>query len=172
LAGSEAGAAELEVLQSVLQPVDFGVRESLQNTSPLTPIGRFVDFTRPDPWAQHDFRALVQAYLHDGNGAEHQEHKMQLERILRSWMDTAPALEQLGKEHPLVAEMSLRYEQLPRLGLLGMEAIGDIDAHRAASSQWVTAQNALLTEAGEHVALTDFVVLAPLKDLVAAEARQ
>jgi hypothetical protein len=36
----------------------------------------------------------------------------------------------------------------------------------------VTAQNALLTEAGEHVALTDFVVLAPLKDLVAAEARQ
>ena len=172
LAGSEAGAAELKVLQSVLQPVDFGVRESLQKTSPLTPIGRFVDFTRPDPLTQHDFRVLVEAYLHDGKGAEHEEHKMQLERIFRSWMDTAPALEQFGKEHPLVAEMSLRYEQLPRLGLLGMEPIGDIDAHRAASSEWVTAQNALLTEAGEHVALTDFVVLVPLKDLVAAAAKQ
>jgi hexosaminidase len=171
LAGSEKGAAELEVLQSVLQPVDFHVRASLQHTSPLTPIGRFADFTRPDPPAQHDFRALVDAYLHGSEGAEHKVLTMQLEQIFRSWIATAPELEQLGKEHPLVAEISPRSEQLARLGLLGMEAIGDIEAHRAASPDWVNAENALLTESAGHVALTDFVVLGPLHDLVAAAAK-
>jgi hypothetical protein len=56
--------------------------------------------------------------------------------------------------------------------MLGIEAIGMIEAHRAASPEWSTAQTALLTEAAEHVALTDFVVLGPLKDLVAAAAHQ
>jgi hexosaminidase len=172
LAGSEAGAANLELLQSVLQPVDFHVRASLQHTSPLTPIGRFVDFTRPDPPAQHDFRVLVDAYLHDGSRAEHEIHKMQLERLFHAWINTAPTLEQQGEDHPLVAEMRMRYEQLPRLGMLGIEAIGMIEAHRAASPEWSAAQTTLITEAAEHVALTDFVVLGPLKDLVAAAAHR
>lgn len=170
LAGSDAGAAKLEILESVLQPVDFHVRASLQHTSPLTPIGRFVDYTRPDPPAQHDFRLLVDAYLHDGSGAEHELHKAQLERLFHTWIGTAPAIEQLGEGNPLVAEMRVHYEQLPRLGMLGIEAIGMIEAHHAASPQWTAAQSALLTEAAAHSGLTDFVVIGPLKDLMAAAA--
>jgi hexosaminidase len=73
LAGGENEARALQVLASVLQPVDFHVRSVEQHTSPLTPLDRLIDFTRPDPPAKHNFQMLVNNYLHDRDPIAHQK---------------------------------------------------------------------------------------------------
>ena len=170
LAGSEAGAWKLGVLASVLQPVDFSERYKQQHTSALTPMGRLVDFVRPDPPAQHDFRMLVESYLHDTASAAHESYRRQLEETFRSWINTAPTLDALAATRPLIAEVKVRREELPRLGLLGLEAMGYVEAHSTPSTEWIDAQTALLKKAGEHVELTDFVVLGPLSELVSGHS--
>jgi hypothetical protein len=114
---------------------------------------------------------LVTRYLHSRDSAQHEADRKDIERILHTWIDTASALAQLQKEHPLLREVNIRCEQLPRLGLLGIEAIGAIEARSAASPEWVNAEAALISEAAQHTGLTDFVVLPPLRDLLEAAAR-
>jgi len=166
LAGSEAGGQQLSVLASVLQPVTFGERYKEQRTSPLTPIGLFVDFTRPDPPAGHQLQALVTAYLHETDPTARAAGKRQLEQIFHSWIDAAPALTELATTRPLVRQMSVRIDQLPRLGSLGLEALGYIESQQKPPAAWTTTQQSLLKASAKHVELTDFVVLSPLSDLL------
>jgi len=166
LAGSEAGGQQLSVLASVLQPVTFGERYKEQRTSPLTPIGLFVDFTRPDPPAGHQLQTLVAAYLHETDPTARAADKRQLEQIFHSWIDAAPALTELATTRPLVRQMSVRIEQLPRLGSLGLEALGYIESQQKPPTTWTATQRSLLATSAKHVELTDFVVLSPLSDLL------
>jgi hexosaminidase len=165
LAGSEAGGVELGVLASVLQPADFEVRAEQQHTSPLTPTDRFIDFTRPDPPAQHDFQILVDQYLIDSGSTARQLHKEQLEVIFRSWIAVSPELDELAATRPLLAETRERRNQLPRLGLLGLQSLGYIEANAAPPPGWTAAEKELLQNAADHTGMVDFVVLTPLKKL-------
>lgn len=168
LAGSEAGGEALAVLTSVLQPVDFPERSHEQHTSPLTPIGRLVDFTTPDPPSRQAFSLLVAAYLHDTDAAARQLHKEQLERTFRSWIVASPELDGLAAANPLISEIRVRREELPELGLLGLQGMGYLESHRPPPEEWIATQKALLRRAGEHTELVDFVVLEPLEELVTA----
>jgi hexosaminidase len=165
LADSEAGGVELGVLASVLQPADFEIRAEQQHTSPLTPIGSFIDFTRPDPPAQHDFQILVDQYLIDSNSTARQLHKEQLEVIFRSWIAVSPELDELAATRPLLAETNERRKELPRLGLLGLQSLGYIEANAAPPPDWTAAEKELLKNAADHTEMVDFVVLTPLKKL-------
>jgi hexosaminidase len=166
LAGSEAGGQQLSVLASVLQPVTFGERYNEQHTSPLTPIGLFVDFTRPDPPARQQLQELVTAYLHDTDPTAHANHKRELGQLFHSWIDAAPALNELATTRPLVRQMSVRIDELPRLGSLGLEALAYIESQQKPPAAWAAAQRTLLEASAKHVELTDFVVLPPLNDLL------
>jgi len=166
LAGSEAGGQQLSVLASVLQPVTFGERYNEQHTSPLTPIGLFVDFNRPDPPARHQLQELVTAYLHDTDPTARASHKRELEQLFHSWVDAAPALNELVTTRPLVRQMSVRIDQLPRLGTLGLEALGYIESQQKPPADWTAAQRSLLDASAKHLELTDFVVLPALTDLL------
>jgi hexosaminidase len=166
LAGSETGAEQLSILASVLQPVTFGERYNEQHTSPLTPIGLFVDFSRPDPPVQHQFRELVTAYLRDTDTATHASDKRQLEKLFHSWIDAGPALAALANTHPLVQQMSVRIDQFSKLGALGLDALGYIESQQKPAATWTATQRSLLQTSARHVELTDFVVLSPLGDLL------
>jgi hexosaminidase len=115
---------------------------------------------------------LVSAYLNSSNASAHQLKKEKLESTFHSWIKTSPALDALAMSHPLIAEVSVRREELPNLGLLGLQAMGYIEAHRAPPPEWIATKRALLNRAGEHTELVDFVVLTPLGDLVTAASRQ
>ncbi len=171
LAGSEAGAGELAVLASVLQPVSFEEREGEQHTASFTPLEHFVDFTRPDPPARHRIQVLTGEYLQSTDPTKHEECKQNLEAIFRSWIATQPALDQLAVTHPFVAEMKIRREQLPRLGLIGIQAMDAIETRHKPSAEWLDAQRMLLKEAGQHLELTDFVVIEPLDSLLRRAAQ-
>ncbi|RXS94280.1 beta-N-acetylhexosaminidase [Silvibacterium dinghuense] len=166
IAGSEEGAESLSVLASVLQPVDFHERYAEQHTSQRTPIGHLVDFVHPDPPMKEALAAMVETYLHSTDPAEHKNALAALESLFQSWVSSRPALDQLAVDHPFIAEMQQRREQLPRLGLLGLESLGYIEAKQHPSAAWLDQQKQLLSDAGKHVELTDFVVLDPLNALL------
>jgi hexosaminidase len=168
LAGSETGAQELSVLASVLQPVDFHERYAEQHTSALTPIGRLVDFTRPDPPSKHQFQILVDAYLRETEPAARQSYAQQLEETFHRWIATTPALDSLAQTHPLIAEISVRRQQLPQLGLLGLQVMGHLEAKSTPTAAWTATQENLLKQAAEHTELVDFVVLPPIEKLLKA----
>jgi hexosaminidase len=168
LAGSEEGGARLAVLASVLSPVPFGERYKQQKTSQLTPMGNPVDYMRPDPPAREDFLLLVERYLQGSSPAEHAAARQQLERLFRSWIEAAPALDLIAAGHPKLEQLSLRRSQLPRLGLLGIQSLDFIDSHKAPSAAWTGEQATLLKTAADHSELTDFVIIPPLQQLLDA----
>jgi hexosaminidase len=168
IAGSEEGAAQLGVLTSVLTPASFSDRYQQQKTSQLTPMGNVVDFTRPDPAARQDFRLLVDRYLHATDKADHELARLQLEGLFQSWIETRPALDELARSHPLVDGVKVRREQLPELGLLGVQSLGYIEGHSSPDAAWVKTQTELLKTAAEHREIVDFVVLPSLQRLVDA----
>lgn len=170
LAGSEEAASNLEMLASVVQPVDFGERYKEQHTSPLTPIGRFVDFARPDPPARHDLEVLVDQYLHDTETLAKQHHTAQLEDLFRSWIAVGPQLRALIATHPLLLEESERVKQLAQLGQLGLQSLGSIQAGKAPAPPQAAAEKQLLDKAAEHSGMVDFVILKSLRELVDASA--
>jgi hexosaminidase len=96
------------------------------------------------------------------------KYKTELERQFDSWIYTASPLNALASTHPLIAKIEVRREQLPRLGRLGREAVGYIEAHQRPFVEWTETETAFLKIAGNHADLTDFVVLAPLNELVEA----
>jgi len=167
MAGSEHGAEELAVLTSALQPVNFSERSHQQKTTALTPMDSLIDFTVPDPLSARRFALLVAAYLQSKDAATKEE----LAKIFHRWIDTGPSLDALAVDHPLVARVQVRREQLPQMGLLGLAALGYVDGKQAAPADWVHAQKALLAEAAKHTELVDFAVLKPLGSLVDAAAK-
>jgi hexosaminidase len=168
LAGSEDGGAQLAVLTSVLSPVPFGERYHQQKTSQLTPMGNFVDYTRPDPPIREELRVLVERYLHSSSQAEHDAARQQLERLFQSWIATGPALDDIAAGNPKLNQLSLRRSQLPRLGQLGVQSLDFIDSHKAPGTAWIEEQNTLLKTAADHSEMTDFVILPPLQQLLDA----
>jgi hexosaminidase len=155
-----------------VQPVDFKERAKQQHTSPLTPIGRFIDFARPDPPAQHDFQILVDQYLHERDSAVRQLLKERLEVIFHGWIAVAPELGELAMTHPLLAETSSRRNELPQLGRLGLRSIDSIETKIPPSLDWISTERALLQKAADHTGMVDFVVLNPLGKLLEAAASQ
>jgi hexosaminidase len=154
-----------------VQLLDFGERDEEKHTSPLTPIGRFIDFVTPDPPAGHDLQILVDAYLHDTDPSLKQLHQAQLENIFRTWVATAPQLSQLVATRPILMEESERSAQLSELGLLGLQSISYIETKAAPSADWLSNENQLIAKATQHSGMVDFVILTPLKTLVDAAAK-
>ena len=62
----------------------------------------------------------------------------------------------------------LQWDQLPRLGLLGIQSLDFIDSHKAPSAAWTGEQATLLKTAADHSELTDFVIIPPLQQLLDA----
>ncbi len=167
LAGTEQDQA-LTLFAAVLQPVNFGARYQQQHTSQLTALDRLVDSVRPDPPLRHEFELLVAGALR-GNSADIER----LDSLFRSWVDAAPELDRLATSSPLLNEISSRRSDWPKLGSMGIEALGYLRSGNAPPAGWQDTQTALLREAAgpKPGELVDFVVLGPLEKLVAAANR-
>lgn len=171
IAGSETGAQQLGVLTSTLSPVSFGERYHQQKTSQLTPMGNMVDYTRPDPPLRWHLHTLVETYLH-GSPQQHVAARDEMAALFGSWIQSAPAIDAIAAQHPLVNEVALRRQQLPRLGRLGLDAMTAFETKQKPAGGWHDTQAALLKQAGDHSELVDFVILPPLQQLIDAAAQQ
>jgi CubicO group peptidase (beta-lactamase class C family) len=155
----------LELFADTLQPVDFGVRGQEQAPSTLTVFDRLADGARPDPPLRHQLTLLVHGAIHGEAG-----DRQHLQSIFQSWIDAAPALNRLEADSPLLQEVSGHIAVFPKLGTMGVDALSYIAAGKRAPGDWQTAQMAILSGANKPKELVDYVVLDPLKELVAAAA--
>ncbi|MFP5209642.1 MAG: beta-N-acetylhexosaminidase [Acidobacteriota bacterium] len=162
LAGTEQDQA-LSLFASTLQPVDFSVRMRQQHPSAATVFNRLVDAVRPDPPLKHAFQLLVDGAL-QGNTADMDK----LDALFHSWMNAAPALDQLEAGSPLLQEASVHIATWPKLGQMGIDAISALRSGKAPPAGWQDAQNAVLKQAVDPHELVDFAILGPLEKLVNA----
>ena len=164
LAGSSQ-IQPLEVFINTLQPVAFHVRSREQRPSSATVFDRLVDSVRPDPPLRHEMPLLVDAAIHGDTASADK-----LDALFHSWVAAAPALDKLAANSPLLQEASAHIAAWPKLGSMGIEALSYLRSGTAPPAGWQDAQSAILRDADTPSELVDFVVLAPLKNLVAAAA--
>ncbi len=161
-----AGTTEtqpLDVFAGTLQPVNFPVRSREQRATTDTVFDRLVDSVSADPPLQHEMPALVQAAL-NGDAASLDR----LNNIFNSWVAAAPGLDRLQAGSPLLQEASVHIAAFPKLGSMGVEAVGYLRSGKTASAEWKNAQEAILKNAVKPSELVEFVVLKPLQALVDA----
>jgi hexosaminidase len=166
LAGTEEIDA-LRTLAAVLEPVNFDQRGSWSDShgvTTLTPLDRLVDALPPDPPSRHDFGDFVSDYLQDP--AANPDQQQALLGMFRSWTAQQPELVRVMSGSPLLAEALPRAEQLADLGALGTEAVAYLSSGTPAPPGWKVQKLAILDQAEQPVALTEFTVLKPLRDLV------
>jgi hexosaminidase len=153
----------LELFVSTLQPVDFHIRGREQQTTQFTVLDRLVDAARYDPPLRHEFELLVNGALH-GNTADMDR----LDTIFHSWVDAAPALNDLAANSPLLQEVQAHIAAWPKLGAMGIEAVHYLRTGDTPHTGWQDTQKAVLHDAVKPSELVDFVVLGPLGKLVEA----
>jgi len=166
LAGNQQIDA-LQMLAAVLEPVDFDTRASWSEShgiTTLSPHDRLVDALPPDPQSRHDFADLVSTYLQDP--AARPDQQAALMSMFRSWTASEPELLQLMSGSPLLDQAVPRAEQLTELGTLGTEAVAFLSSGVPAPAGWKAQKQAILDDAAQPVALVQFTVLKPLRDLV------
>jgi hexosaminidase len=151
----------LEVFISTLQPVAFHVRSREQRPSPATVFDLLVDSVRPDPPLRHEMPVLVDAALH-GDGASIDR----LDSLFHTWVATAPALDKLEANSPILQQASAHIAAWPKLASMGIEALSYLRSGKAPPAGWQNAQKATLRDANKPSELVDFVVLKPLQTLV------
>jgi hexosaminidase len=162
LAGSEQDRA-LALFAATLQPVDFQVRSREQRPSPATVFDKLVDSVSPDPPLQHEFPILVAGVLRGDTASI-----VLLDSLFHSWVASAPTLDRLRADSPLLQEASTHIEALPKLGSMGIQALAYLRSGSAPPPGWRDAQATILHDAVKPSELVDFVVLAPLQELVEA----
>ena len=153
----------LRLFAATLQPVDFGELFREQHTTQLTVLDHLVDAVPFDPPLRHELEVMVDGALRGDAGDEHK-----LDALFRSWVDAAPELDKLEAGSPLLQQAANRIADWPKLGAMGVAALGYLRTGSLAPVGWKAEQTALLQEATRHQELVDFVVLGPLGKLVDA----
>jgi len=171
---TEGNASALELFASVVQPVDMGQRSKEQHTSPLTPMTNVVDFTVFDPLSREVFAQQVAVYLQSSrvlDGRQHAAARALLEQTFNSWSAAASQLSVQSATNRRLASIAARQNQWLELATLGLQSMALIESRQSPSDAWIISQQALIKSCAQSQELVDFVVLAPLGDLVKATSR-
>jgi hexosaminidase len=164
-----AGTPEIDPLlplAAVLEPVHFDVRAHYVEThgvTTATPLDQLVDALPPDPPSRHDFGDLMSTYLADP--AAHPDLEGALNATFHSWT-AQPSMFALMSGSPQLAAALPRAQQLTELGAMGLEALAYVSSGVPAPAGWKAQKLAILDEAEKPVALTEFTVLQPMRNLV------
>ncbi|MBS1813922.1 MAG: family 20 glycosylhydrolase [Acidobacteria bacterium] len=169
IAGTEKLPASFEAFVEALEPVDFGRRARLQKTSRDTPLTNLVDAVRMDPPLKHEFAVQMQTYLHSNDAAARTQAREQLKALFQSWVTLSPDLDRLAASRPQLKQIVVRRAEWPQLGQLGLDLIAAREGKHKLSADKIASANTLLTEADKpNEELVQYVVAAPMKELLAS----
>ena len=141
LAGGHDASA-LARLLSLLEPVRFGERSSLQRPTQLTPLTFAVDAARPDPPAHWYYRALAATATGSLPGAA--AARRELSASFAEWAGLLPAIDSLATLTPRAREALPAARALARVAGIGSEALARLAAGTV-DPQWSAARLAELT---------------------------
>jgi hexosaminidase len=175
----------LDVLASVLEPVDFHTRSQTQHTNGWTALDRFVDAVVPDPASRQQVAGELDAIAGnvtvppptglDLSGdvpqgavpAPEVAFRRLRERFL-SWQTAQTRLLEEVQQTPRLSDAGIRAQQLGELAGVGLSALAYLESHTAPPPGWQAQQMAVLDAASQPAALVRFTVLHSMRKLVLA----
>ena len=183
----------LDVLASVLEPVDFHARSGLQHTNGWTALDRLVDAVVADPPSRQQVAGEVEAIAANIAVPPPADPKLQLDlsgdvpegsvpsreaafRRLRqrflSWQAAETRLLEDVQQTPRLSDAGARVEQLGELAEVGLSSLAFLESHTAPPPGWQEKRMITLDAAAEPAALVRFTVLYSMRKLVLASAAQ
>jgi hexosaminidase len=183
----------LDVLASVLEPVDFHARSGLQHTNGWTALDRLVDAVVADPPSRQQVAGEVEAIAANMTVPPPADPKLQLDvsgdvpegsipsreaafRRLRqrflSWQAAETLLLEDVQQTPRLSDAGARAEQLGELAEVGLSSLAFLESHTAPPPGWQEKQMITLDAAAQPAALVRFTVLYSMRKLVLAAAAQ
>src|SRR3984957_11808297 len=179
----------LEVLASILEPVDFHERSGLQHTNGWTALDRLVDAVVADPPSRQQVAGDVDAIAGDVTVPPLADPKLQLDlsgdvpagsvpsseaavRQLRqrflSWQTAEARLLEDVQQTPRLSDASVRAGQLGELASVGLSSLAYLESHTMPPAGWQAQQMSILDAAAQPSALVRFTILHSLRKLVVA----
>jgi hexosaminidase len=185
----ERGPEALDVLASILEPVDFHERSGLQHTNGWTALDRLVDAVVADPPSRQQVAGEVDAIAGQVTVPPPSDPKLQLDlsgdvpqgpipspedafRRLRvrflSWQAAEVRLLEDVQQTPRLSDAALRAEQLGDLAGVGLSSLAYLESRTAPPAGWQAQQMSILDAAAQPSALVRFTVLYSMRKLVLA----
>jgi hexosaminidase len=179
----------LDVLASVLEPVDFHERSGLQHTNGWTALDRLVDAVVADPPSRQQVAGQVDAIAGDVTVPPLADSKLQLDlsgdvpegsvpssevafRRLRqrflSWQAAEVRLLEDVQQTPRLSDAGVRAGQLGELAAVGLSSLAYLESHTVPPAGWQAQQMSILDAAAQPSALVRFTVLHSMRKLVVA----
>ncbi len=182
----------LDVLASVLEPVDFHERSKLQHTNGWTALDRLVDAVVPDPRSRQQVAGEVDAIAGDTRVPAPSDPKLgldlsgdvpedpmpsseaafhRLRQRFLSWQSAETRLLEEVQQTPRLSDAAVRAEQLGELAGVGLSSLAYLESHTVPPAGWQAQQMSILDAAAQPSALVRFTVLYSMRKLVLAAAQ-
>jgi hexosaminidase len=181
----------LDILASVLEPVDFHQRSKLQHTNGWTALDRLVDAVVADPPSRQQMAGEVDTIAGEVAVPPLSDPELRLDlsgdvpegplpsseaafRRLRerflSWQAAETRLLETVQQTPRLSDSGVRAEQLGQLARVGLSALAYLESHTAPPAGWQAQQMSILDAATQPSALVRFTMLYSMRKLVLAAA--
>jgi hexosaminidase len=152
----ESDPQYFEVLAAVVQPPEGYMREALKKYSTFTPLNRLVDAVAPESETARKFNDLAKL-IAQGKATPQQFQEARNWLVL--WRDNDARLQPSLGPSELTAELIPLSHSLSQVAAIGLEALDDLDNHRAVKDAKLHENLKLLKAAGKPQAvLLDMVV--------------
>ena len=182
----------LDVLASVLEPVDFHERSKLQHTNGWTALDRLVDAVVPDPPSRQQLAGEVDAIaggtkvpppsdptlsldlsgeVPEGPMPSSQAAFHRLRQRFLSWQSAETRLLEDVQQTPRLSDAAVRAGQLGELAGAGLSALAYLESHTVPPAGWQAQQISILDAAAQPSALVRFTVLYSMRKLLLAAAQ-
>jgi len=163
----ESDPRALEILAAAVQPPEGYVRERLKKYSTDTPLNRLVDAVPPESETARRFNDLAKL-IAEGKASARQWQEARNWLVL--WRDNDAKLQPLLERSELTAELIPVSHELSQVAATGLEALDDLENHRAASAASLRKNRKLLQAAAKPQAVLLDMVAPSVGLLVEASA--
>ncbi|MGB7546303.1 MAG: family 20 glycosylhydrolase [Terracidiphilus sp.] len=155
----ESDSKSLQVLAAVVQPPEGYAREELRDYNSSTPLNRLVDAVPPESETARNFNNLAKLIA---AGKASPQQWQQARDWLVLWRDNDAKLQPLLERSDLMAELVPVSHTLSQVAAIGLQALDDLENHRAAGAAALQENLQLLKDAEKPQAV--------LRDMVAPSA--
>lgn len=155
----------LAVLAGVVQPPEEYQREELKQYTTSSPLNALVDAVPPESDTARQFRELVKTIV-AGKASPYQWQ--QARAWLELWRDNDAKLQASLSRSEITAELAPLSRDVSRTASIGLEALEDLENHRAPNADLVQSNMQVLKSLEKPEAVLRNMVVAPVEMLVQA----
>lgn len=155
----------LAVLASVVQPPEEYAREEMKNYTTSSPLNALVDAVPPESETARQFSELVKAIV---GGKASPEQWQQARAWLTLWRDNDAKLQPTLARSEITAELSPLSHNVSQAASIGLQALDELQNHRAANPELVQSNMQLLKSFEKAQAVLRNMIVAPVEMLVQA----